>query len=66
MKFGTWFDVNGSFFDTVHFPQVLKQYPLHGTGLYLIEGTVHVEFSCPSLQVIRCARIPLKPGPRSI
>lgn len=66
MKFGTWFDVNGNFFDTIHFPQVLKQYPLYGTGLYLIEGTIQIEFGCPSLQVIRCARIPLKPDPRSI
>lgn len=65
MKFGTFFDENGVFFDTVHFPQSLAQYPLRGAGLYLIEGKVVVEFGCPSIEVIRCAKMPLKSDPRS-
>jgi len=65
MKFGTFIDVNGAFFDTVHFPQSLAQFPLRGAGLYLIEGRVVVEFGCPSIEVIRCGKMPLKPDPRS-
>jgi DNA polymerase III alpha subunit len=65
MKFGTFFDENGVFFDTVHFPQSLAQYPLRGAGLYLIEGKVVVEFGCPSIDVIRCAKMPLQVDPRS-
>lgn len=65
MKFGTFLDAEGRFFDTVHFPQSLVKYPLHGTGIYLVEGKVVVEYGCPSIEVIRCAKMPLKPDPRS-
>ncbi|PTX09441.1 DNA polymerase III subunit alpha [Sphingobacterium faecium] len=66
MKFGTFLDADGEFFDTVHFPPSLASYPLRGAGLYLIEGRVVLEFGCPAIDVIRCARMPLKPDPRSI
>ncbi|WP_312338151.1 DNA polymerase III subunit alpha [Sphingobacterium sp.] len=65
MKFGTFLDFHGKFFDTVHFPQTLSKYPLRGAGIYLIEGKVIVEYGCPSLEVIRCAKMPLKADPRS-
>ncbi|WP_293880665.1 DNA polymerase III subunit alpha [Sphingobacterium sp. UBA1498] len=65
MKFGTFLDAEGRFFDTVHFPQTLVKYPLLGAGIYLIEGKVVVEYGCPSIEVIRCAKMPLKPDPRS-
>jgi len=65
MKFGTFLDANGYFFDTVHFPQSLAKYPLRGAGIYLVEGKVVVEYGCPSIEVIRCAKMPLKPDPRS-
>lgn len=66
MKFGTFFDSEGDFFDTVHFPQSLTKYPLRGNGLYLLEGKVTVDFGCPALEVTRCAKMPLKPDPRSV
>ncbi len=65
MKFGTFFDANGDFFDTVHFPPSLVRYPLRGSGLYLLEGKVTVDFGCPALEVIRCGKMPLKQDPRS-
>ena len=65
MKFGTFFDVDGSFFDSVHFPQSLQQYPLRGAGVYLLEGKVVMEFGCPSLEIIKCGRMPLKADPRA-
>src|SRR5690606_29940406 len=34
MKFGTFLDVNGDFFDTVHFSKSLKAYPLRGNWVY--------------------------------
>jgi DNA-directed DNA polymerase III PolC len=66
MKFGTFFDCEGVFFDTVHFPPSLAAFPLNGAGLYLIEGKVVEEYGCPSLEVIRCGKLPLKPDPRSV
>lgn len=65
MKFGTFFDAEGAFFDTVHFPQTLQRYALRGAGVYLIEGKVVVEFGCPSLEVTRCGKMPLRADPRS-
>lgn len=65
MKFGTFFDANGDFFDTIHFPPSLEKYPLRGPGLYLLEGKVTTEFNHPSLEINRCAKMPLKQDPRS-
>ncbi|GAA4456906.1 DNA polymerase III subunit alpha [Rurimicrobium arvi] len=65
MKFGTFLDVSGEFFDTVHFPQSLARYPLNGNGLYLVEGKVVSEFGCPAIEVSKIGRMPLKPDPRS-
>jgi DNA-directed DNA polymerase III PolC len=65
MKFGTFFDAEGAFFDTVHFPATLSRYPLRGSGLYLLEGKIVWEFGCPALEVTRCGRMPLKQDPRS-
>lgn len=65
MKFGTFLDARGRFFDTVHFSRSLKAHPLRGAGLYLLEGRIVSDFGCPSLEVSRCGKIPLKPDPRS-
>src|SRR5690606_38251294 len=64
MKFGTFLDVNGDFFDTVHFSKSLKTYPLRGNGVYLIEGKVVMEFDCPAIEVQKAGRMPLKVDPR--
>src|SRR5690554_4276284 len=66
MKFGTFLDVHGDFIETVHFPQNLFRYPLRGNGLYLIEGKVVLDFDFPTIEVYRCAKMPLKPDPRSV
>lgn len=65
MKFGTFLDTGGAFFDTVHFAPSLKQYPLRGAGIYLLEGKVVLDFGCPALEITRCGRMPLKNDPRS-
>ncbi len=65
MKFGTFFDAEGAFFDTIHYPESLKAFPLRGGGLYLLEGYVRQEYGYPLLEVSRCAKMPLKPDPRS-
>lgn len=65
MKFGTFLDIEGNFFDTVHFPPSLKRYPLAGHGVFLIEGKIITEFGHPSLDVRKIGRMPLWPDPRS-
>ncbi|WEK17936.1 MAG: hypothetical protein P0Y49_14130 [Candidatus Pedobacter colombiensis] len=66
MKFGTFFDVNGDFFDTVHFPPSLAAYPLNGSGVYLILGKVVLDFGYPAIEVQKLAKLPVKPDPRSV
>jgi DNA-directed DNA polymerase III PolC len=52
MNFGTFFDQEGQFFDTTHFPNVAKDYPFRGRGVYAITGKVVEEFGFYSLEVI--------------
>lgn len=59
MNFGTFFDSEGEFFDTVHFPPTLKSYPFKGRGVYLILGKVVEEFGFPSVEVEKLAKLPL-------
>lgn len=66
MKFGTFLDVAGNFFDTVHFPPSLAKWPLNGNGVYLVQGKVVLDFGCPAIEVEKVARLPLKPDPRSL
>ncbi|MEA3316766.1 MAG: DNA polymerase III subunit alpha [Bacteroidota bacterium] len=60
MNFGTFIDVDGNFFDTVHFPNSLKKYPFQGNGIYLILGKVVEEFGFSSIEVQKLARLPYK------
>lgn len=60
MNMGCFIDMKGDFFDTVHFPDSLRQYPFTGQGVYLLEGKVTEEFDYPSLEVKKMARLPYK------
>lgn len=60
MNFGCFIDSEGSFFDTVHFSQSLKNYPFKGSGTYLMLGKVVEEFGFPSLDVEKMAKLPIK------
>jgi DNA polymerase-3 subunit alpha len=58
MNFGTMTDVDGHFFDTVHFPQSLKAYPFKGKGTYIVLGKVVEDFGFPSLEVSKMEKLP--------
>ncbi|MDD2381481.1 MAG: DNA polymerase III subunit alpha [Mariniphaga sp.] len=60
MHFGTFLDSTGEFFDTVHFPNSLKNYPFRGDGIYLVLGKIVEEFGFPSLEVEKMAKLPYK------
>lgn len=64
MKFCTFIDQYGNDLESVHFPQSLKNYPLKGKGLYLIEGKCIVDCNFPVIEVYRCALMPLHADPR--
>lgn len=63
MMFGNYLDVEGNFFDTVHFPNSYKEYRFEGHGAYLVLGTVTIEFGCVGLTVTKCAKISVKGNP---
>jgi len=65
MQFGTFLDIEGEFFDTVNFPDSLKNYPYRGTGVYLILGKVVQEFGHPGIEVEKMAKLPILGDPRS-
>ena len=64
MHFGTFIDVNGRFFDTVHFPKAVTEYPFRGDGIYLVKGKIVEEFGFPSMNVEKMAKMPLLADPR--
>jgi DNA polymerase III alpha subunit len=64
MHFGCFLDTHGEFFDTVNFPNSLKNYPFRGYGVYLILGTVTTEFGFPSITVEKMAKLPFQKDPR--
>jgi DNA polymerase-3 subunit alpha len=51
MCFGTFYDVNGDVFDTVHFPNSTKAFPFRGRGFYEMKGKVTEDFGVFALDV---------------
>ena len=62
MHFGCFLDAEGNFFDTVHFPQVAREWPFRGNGVYLLKGTITEEFGFPSMTVEKMAKLPIRQG----
>lgn len=64
MFFGTWIDADGTFFDTAHFTDSLKNYPFQGGGCYLLLGTVEVDYHFPTITISKMAKMPFIADPR--
>ncbi len=64
MNFGTFLDVEGNFFDSVHFPPSLKNNPFRGQGVYALKGRIVEEFGFPSLEVDRMEKMAVHGDPR--
>ena len=60
MALATFIDATGEAFDTVLFPQVFKNYPFQGDGVYLLLGKVTEEFGQPSLEIEKMGRLGYK------
>lgn len=58
MAFGCFLDHKGFFFDTTHFPKLIKQFPFRGRGIYKITGKVDEEFGFCSLTVTAMEKLP--------
>ncbi|MCD0456367.1 DNA polymerase III subunit alpha [Chryseobacterium sp. LC2016-27] len=64
MFFGTWIDAEGQYFDTAHFPDSLKKFPFKEGGIYLLLGTVEVDYHFPTVTITKMAKMPLVADPR--
>lgn len=64
MAFGNFVDMDGHFIDTVHFPPVLRQFPIRGRGVYKISGIICEEFDCISIDADRLEKMGLVPDAR--
>ena len=64
MFFGTFFDKTFGWIDTVHFPNIVKKYPVRGNGVYAIKGTVTVDFDCTAVDVMVLKKLPVIEDPR--
>lgn len=59
MYFGTWIDAEGQYFDTAHFPDSLRKFPFKEGGIYLLLGTVEVDYHFPTVTITKMAKMPL-------
>ncbi|MBO0323044.1 DNA polymerase III subunit alpha [Muricauda sp. CAU 1633] len=59
MRFSTMLDLNGEFFDCVHFPQSINNTPISGKGVYACYGKSTEEFGHFSLEVYKIKKLPL-------
>ncbi|WP_417591621.1 DNA polymerase III subunit alpha [Owenweeksia hongkongensis] len=58
MQFGCFFDIEGNFIDSVHFPQVAAKYKFQGRGVYLLKGKILEDFDFVNLEVTYMERLP--------
>ena len=65
MYFGYFVDIQGTFFDTVHFPADLKKYSFQGNGVYWMRGVVLNDFGHRSLRVEAMRKLPWRVDPRN-
>ena len=65
LRFCTFTDADGDYFDTVHFTKVVDKYPIHGIGVYACYGKVTEDFDFCSLDIIWSKKLTLKPDPRA-
>jgi hypothetical protein len=59
MCFGTFYDVKGEVFDTVHFPDSAGKFPFRGRGFYQLHGKVTEDFGVYAVDVVRMEKLPM-------
>ncbi len=59
MCFGTFYDVNGEVFDSVHFPDSARKFPFRGRGFYELKGKVTEDFGVFTVEVHYMEKLPM-------
>ena len=66
MYFGYFVDLQGEFFDTVHFPSDLKNYSFRGSGIYWMQGVSMDDFGHRTLRVQQLRKLAWRVDPRYV
>ena len=64
MRFSTFYDSDGDFYDCVHFPQAYKNSQIYGKGIYACYGKITEEFGLFSLEIVWVKKQSLRTDPR--
>lgn len=59
MCFGTFYDVHGEVFDSVHFPDSARKFPFRGRGFYELKGKVTEDFGVFTIEVHSMEKLPM-------
>jgi DNA polymerase-3 subunit alpha len=60
MNFGTWYDADENWVDSVHFPNSAAMYPFQGPGCYIVKAIVIEEYGFFTLDVQTMERVAMK------
>ncbi|MFT7591357.1 MAG: DNA-directed DNA polymerase III PolC [bacterium] len=58
MMFGTFMDIKGKFYDSVHFPPSFQQYKITGKGIYELFGKISTDNGHHSIEVEKMDKLP--------
>ncbi|MEY8850019.1 DNA polymerase III subunit alpha [Psychroserpens sp. XS_ASV72] len=64
MRLSTFIDIEGDYFDAVHFPDIVDKYPIHGLGIYACYGKITDRFDFYSMNVLKSRKVSLVSDPR--
>ena len=64
MFFGTFLDEEGNWLDTVHFPEIAKQYRFRGAGVYKVRGKVTIEYDALIVEASYMEKMAILEDPR--
>jgi DNA polymerase-3 subunit alpha len=64
MQFGTFLEISGEIFNTVHFPNSMRNNIIRRNGLYLLHGYVRADYGYFTLEVFDCTYCPRRPDSR--
>ena len=64
MQFGTFLEISGEIFNTVHFPNSIRNNIIRRNGVYLLHGYVRDDYGYLTLEVFDCNYCPRRPDSR--
>jgi DNA polymerase-3 subunit alpha len=64
MRLSTFVDVDGNYFDAVHFTNVVHLYPISGVGIYACYGKITNRYDFCSMNVIKSKKMSIVCDPR--